>query len=80
MLGFYTGDSRHIFRRPTCFSHPLHDAALTPLALVFGIWHSWLWHLIVSATFVLVLFFEVACPFKVWLTYVLFSIASIWRF
>lgn len=61
----YTGNSRHhIFRRPTCFSHPLHDATLTPLASVF-------WHMAFLAlasgnlcSFGVASFSEIACPFS----------------
>lgn len=61
----YTGNSRHhIFQRPTCFSHPLHDATLTPLASVF-------WHMAFRAlasghlcSFGVASFSEIACPFS----------------
>lgn len=60
----YTGNPRHhIFQRPTCFSHPLHDATLTPLASVF-------WHMAFLAlpsgnlcSFGVASFSEIACPF-----------------
>lgn len=53
----------HIFRRPTCFSHPLHDAPPTPLAAIF--WHMALLALASDnlCSFGVASLFEIACPF-----------------